>query len=752
MTTVAYTAIDRLRDVLRDMGEQTRADRGDAFRVRGICHDGDAPDTVSVRRVGGKVAIHCHKCGGDDEFLTVIGWTVADLYDEPLKGRQDRAAMPPRPRPAPAPPKPAKGRVKAKRPLRGEVAAYPYCDENGALLYEVVRIELPGQDKEFRQLNADGYFGVEGVRRVLYRLPEVLATAQAGGTILVVEGEKDADNLARIGTCATTAAGGAKAEWLPEYTQALKGASDVVVVADNDEPGKERALRVTAALVSAGIPARAVLPAVDAPKADVTDHLAAGYGFDDLTPLMATVGRYPHFGDEPLDRLPESFWNATSQLRQIRQMAHARRAAPDAVLHASLTRLGALAAPSVRVDSEIKRPATIGWYCGLYGPSGAGKGTAEDCAEELMPFPGFVADDLAVVDPSTGQGIIDAYLAFETDPDDEDGKRKIKVQKKTRGYITATEGAILNEMAQMKAGGTLNAVLCKAWMSERQGTSNATTELKRELHKGAYVASMSLGVQEEPAARLLEAGNIGLPQRLAWAHATLGPDTPMQRPPTTGEVTVTGPDGRDVPVTHWVASLRGLDIKIPPQAVEEVDGLTLDIARGRGAEYPLDTHEPLWLLKAAALLALLHGYTKVTDEQWELAKVMWQVSRRVRDGVQEAAERRREAKAAALRAEAVRTAVEAQTATFEALNGVHPLVVSVAKRVGRWLANRPGEHEMRKVRDGAKPSSAENRRYRESGAENSLWSAALGYAVDERWVVALNDGATLAAGAVAPPA
>ena len=46
---------------------------------------------------------------------------------------------------------------------------------------------------------------MQGVERVLYRLPEVLAA----GEVWVVEGEKDADSLAALGIVATCNAGGA---------------------------------------------------------------------------------------------------------------------------------------------------------------------------------------------------------------------------------------------------------------------------------------------------------------------------------------------------------------------------------------------------------------------------------------------------------------------------------------------------------------------------------------------------------------
>jgi hypothetical protein len=303
-------------------------------------------------------------------------------------------------------------------------------------------------------------------------------------------------------------------------------------------------------------------------------------------------------------------------------------------------------------------------------------------------------------------------------------------------------------MAQMSAAATLNGVLCKAWMSERQGTSNAEVERRRALPKGAYTLSMSLGVQEEPAAKLLEMGSIGLPQRLAWAHAALSPDTPKQRPATTGHVTVTTRNGEDIPVTTWVSTLHNLTIQVPEHVTDELDELGLAISFGRGAEAPLDTHEPLWRLKCAALLALLHGRTKVRAEDWDMATVMWQTSRKVRDRVQEAAKRRTQAEMDARRAEAVLTAAESQAAVYEVVNGVHPSVVNVAKRAHRYLMSHDGEIPVRDVNRNCikKP---DRDKYRASGATDSLWSAALQYGCEQGWLVLLAGG-LLVAGSVAP--
>ncbi|MFC8408549.1 hypothetical protein ACFUG9_34040 [Streptomyces griseoincarnatus] len=449
--------------------------------------------------------------------------------------------------------------------------------------------------------------------------------------------------------------------------------------------------------------------------------------------------------DTPADRLPDTLWTATPTMSQIRQMAQARRTEPDAVLHAVLARTAAMADPTVRVDSGIHQPATLGWYCGLFGPSGAGKGQAENTAEELTPFP---HTNLAYIDISTGQGVIAAYLDIDVDPEDDTGKKKILVQSRTRGYALATEGSVLDAMAQMSAAATLNGVLCKAWMSERQGTSNAEVERRRVLAKGSYTLSMSLGVQEEPAAKLLEMGSIGLPQRLAWAHATLGPNTPQRRPATTGPITVTSRDGSETPVTTWVSGLRNLTLSVPERVTEELDALALEISFGRGSESPLDTHEPLWRLKCAALLALLHGRTVVTDKDWDMATVMWETSRKVRDNVQETARRRLRAEQEARRAEAVLTAVESQAAVYEVVNGVHPIVENVAKRAHRYLTRKTGEIPARDV-NRACVAKSDREKYRASGATDPVWSAALRYGAEQGWLVPLQGG-LLTAGSVAP--
>ena len=114
------------------------------------------------------------------------------------------------------------------------VAQYDYVDEAGVLLRQVVRFE----PKDFRQRCPDGHgdwsWSVKGVRHVPYRLPEILENDDR--VVVIVEGEKDADRLWKLGVPATCNAGGA-GKWRDELTAFFQGA-DVVVVPDRDPQKK----------------------------------------------------------------------------------------------------------------------------------------------------------------------------------------------------------------------------------------------------------------------------------------------------------------------------------------------------------------------------------------------------------------------------------------------------------------------------------------------------------------------------------
>lgn len=158
-------------------------------------------------------------------------------------------------------------------------AEYDYRDTDGTLIFQVCRLE----PKTFRQRRPDGNGGwiwsIKGVTQIPYRLPEIAAASQ-DATIFIVEGEKDADRIAKLGLVATCNAGGA-GKWQKGFGRYFAGRS-VVILPDNDEAGEAHAADVAKKLGAHASEIR-ILRLNNLPKkGDVSDWLAAGGAVDDL--------------------------------------------------------------------------------------------------------------------------------------------------------------------------------------------------------------------------------------------------------------------------------------------------------------------------------------------------------------------------------------------------------------------------------------------------------------------------------------
>jgi hypothetical protein len=239
-------------------------------------HD-DHKASLSVREAGdGRALVYCHAGCPVDDVARALGLSMRDLAPDRDQGSGDDWT-----------------------PRGPAIAEYRYVDEDGRLLYAVCRTA----DKQFPAWRPDATSasgkrwaltdpaGRWLVRRVLYRLPTVLAAVAAGETVYVVEGEKDVHALERAGVVATPNPGGAAGPWLDSYTEALAGAR-VVVVADRDGPdphnprnshrGQRRARHIARKLRQRAASAH---PVMAAHGKDAADHLAASLGVDDFLPL-----------------------------------------------------------------------------------------------------------------------------------------------------------------------------------------------------------------------------------------------------------------------------------------------------------------------------------------------------------------------------------------------------------------------------------------------------------------------------------
>jgi len=165
------------------------------------------------------------------------------------------------------------------QPARFMSAVYDYIDDQGEVRYQVRRFE----PKTFRQCRPDGkggwLFNMDGVEALPYNLHKILARPDE--PVFIVEGEKAAEKVATLGLLATTSHGGAK-KWQPVLNQYFAG-RNVVVLADNDDAGREHADIVIGNLF--GVAGRIKRVELDGlpPKGDVVDWLDSGKGIEDLT-------------------------------------------------------------------------------------------------------------------------------------------------------------------------------------------------------------------------------------------------------------------------------------------------------------------------------------------------------------------------------------------------------------------------------------------------------------------------------------
>jgi putative DNA primase/helicase len=254
--TVSKGKIDGILGRLESVKRESRG-----WLARCPAHDDRTPSLSISEGDNGCVLLHCHAGCTLEAVTAALNMTPADLFADNGNGKRE------------------------------VVAEYPYQDEDGQLLYQVVRYSPKG----FRQRRLDGNGGwiwkLGDTRRVLYRLRKVIETAKAGGTVYVVEGEKDVHAVEAAGGVATCNPGGA-GKWRDEYSESLRGAH-VIIFADKDEPGRQHAAAVAASVAPVAASVRLTEAAVGK---DAADHLGAGKMLEEFLPVDLAA---PAPGEDP---------------------------------------------------------------------------------------------------------------------------------------------------------------------------------------------------------------------------------------------------------------------------------------------------------------------------------------------------------------------------------------------------------------------------------------------------------------------
>ena len=201
------TATD-IQEILRFFDGVKRCNENQ-YMARCPCHN-DKKQSLSIGRGQKGVVLKCQAGCDTRDIIARVGLKPRDLFYDSQEKPQEKRRI---------------------------VATYDYPGGVQKIRYS---------DKSFSWRQPDGKGGWIYSRKGIK--PSLYLSGELSDGIAVVEGEKDADNLHRLGWDAVSGADGAgPGKWKPEYTEQLKGIS-VCIFQDNDDVGKAYAQETAAAL------------------------------------------------------------------------------------------------------------------------------------------------------------------------------------------------------------------------------------------------------------------------------------------------------------------------------------------------------------------------------------------------------------------------------------------------------------------------------------------------------------------------
>lgn len=161
-----------------------------------------------------KILLDCKKGCSADEICSALGKTTADLFEN-----------------------------KEKPQPWVYLREHIYYDVQGNIFAKKVIYRKPDNSKTgIWQRYEQGQYkkSLNGNKPPMYNLP-LLASTRDGDYIFIVEGEKDADTLCSMKYIATTAPNGAGQAKIPDDCIEYFRGRDIVIMGDNDEPGRKYA-------------------------------------------------------------------------------------------------------------------------------------------------------------------------------------------------------------------------------------------------------------------------------------------------------------------------------------------------------------------------------------------------------------------------------------------------------------------------------------------------------------------------------
>lgn len=213
---------------------------------------------------------HCHAGCTLEDILSAAGLEKKDTFYDTEPQRSNWRAY-----------------VESREKRRIE-AVYNYVSYNGQ--YAFTKIRLEGKKLLYGILKNERFsYGLprntpRKSLKAIYGSVQALNKAISDSKpIFIVEGEKDVDTLMKQGYIAFTYGG--VNDWQADFAELVEGA-DVVILADNDEPGKAVANTILRDIQSVVKSAKIIIPMPDIPKADITDYFEAGHSKQEFEQMI----------------------------------------------------------------------------------------------------------------------------------------------------------------------------------------------------------------------------------------------------------------------------------------------------------------------------------------------------------------------------------------------------------------------------------------------------------------------------------
>lgn len=247
--------------------------------VQAICpaHD-DHQASLTITRGTDRILMHCHAGCNNEDILDKVGLKPSDMFYDNRKSSGKSFCSTARD---------SWQRYVENREKKRVTAAYHYYDIISGN-YNFTRLRM--EDKSFvygRFINNRFNYGLEMPLKVLMAVYGDLENFKKyiveNKPVFYAEGEKDVDTLQKKGYAAVTCGGAG--DWHNNISRLFSNAN-LVILADNDDPGKKLAKEVYSDLNGIVKSCKIIIPVKDTLKADITDYFEAGHTVEEFEEML----------------------------------------------------------------------------------------------------------------------------------------------------------------------------------------------------------------------------------------------------------------------------------------------------------------------------------------------------------------------------------------------------------------------------------------------------------------------------------